>query len=195
MELNRVLITWSGPQVVGGGVTVLHYAGDVGGPPIPAIKSAFSAAAKLIPAGVTLTIPGTGDVIEDTTGTLTGVWSVAGGGTVGGTGSAQCAAGVGACMTWLTGGIVAGKKLRGRTFMVPIAFKDPGSGDEAFDNDGTFGSATLVKIQTLANALQASGPLAVWHRPTTAGGSDGTSYGVVSNRVADRVSTLRSRRY
>ena len=78
-SLNRVLITWSGPQVVGGGVTVLHYAGDVGGPPIPAIKAAFSAAAKLIPAGVTLTVPGTGDVIDDTTGILSGVWSVSGG--------------------------------------------------------------------------------------------------------------------
>lgn len=195
MQLNRVQITWSGPQVVGGGVTVLHFAGDVGAPPISALVAAFGAASKLIPAGVTLTFPGTGDIIEDTTGTLTGVWTASGAGTVSGNGSAQCAAGVGAVISWQTGGIVAGKKLRGRTFMVPIAFKDPGSGDEAFDNDGTFGPATLVKIQTLANAIMASGPLAVWHRPTTTGGSDGTSYGVVSNRVPDRVSTLRTRRY
>jgi hypothetical protein len=193
-SLNRVLITWSGPQVVGGGVTVLHYAGDVGAPPIAGIKSAFSSAAKLIPGGVTLTIPGSGDVINDANGELTGVWSATGGGTVAGTGSAQCAAGVGAVISWQTGLIWHGRKVRGRTFIVPIAFKDPGSGDEAFDNDGTFGSATLVKIQTLANNLQATGPLAVWSRPTSKGASDGSSGGVVSNRVPDRVSTLRSRR-
>ena len=55
------------------------------------------------------------------------------------------------------------------------------------------GSA-LTQFGTFANALQASGPLAVWHRPTTSGGSDGNSYGVISNKVTDKAAFLSSRR-
>lgn len=195
MRLNRVVLVWSGPQVVGGGVTVLHYAGDVGAPPVSGILSAFSAQSKLLPTNVTVQVPGAGDVIEDTTGQLVDVWSAAGGGLVAGNGSSQCAAGVGANITWLTGGIINGRRLRGRTFIVPLALRDPGSGDEFYDTDGTLGTVCRGRVTTLATDLMATGPLAVWHRPTTPGGSDGNSYGVVASRIPDRVSTLRSRRY
>lgn len=193
--LNRVVLVWNGPQVVGGGVTVLHYNGDAGTPPIAAIATALTAQSKLIPSGVTVQVPGNGDVIEDSTGTLVDVWAAAGGATIAGNGSAQCAAGVGANISWLTPAIVGGRRLRGRTFIVPLALRDPGSGDEFYDTDGTLGTVCRGRITTLATDLLAAGPLAVWHRPTTKGGSDGTSAICSGSRVPDRVSTLRSRRY
>lgn len=186
--LNRLVVAWAGPQVVGTAVNVLHFsASDNSAPPLAAVVSAYQGLASLLPSGVTITIPGSGDQINDTNGVLTGVWAGSGGGVVSGSGPATAAAGVGACVSWLTGGIVAGRRLRGRTFLVPVT-------SLAFDGGGHFGAATMTQLGTFANAMQASGPLAVWHRPSSKGATDGNSYGVVSNRVRNKVAVLRSRR-
>ena len=104
-----------------------------------------------------------------------------------GTGAVGAAAGVGACVSWLTGGIVGGRRLRGRTFLVPLH-------NSTYDTDGTFTSGVLTALTAFQTAMRAAGPLAVWHRPTTPGGTDGTSYGVIGARVRDRVAFLSSRR-
>ena len=192
MQLFRVVVSWAGPQVHGAAVSVLHFDGsNQSAPPVAAIKGAFQAAAGLFPSGVTITVPTTGDAIEDTTGHLTGVWSGSGGGSVSCSGTANSPAGVGACIGWTTGGIVNGKKgprkLRGRTFLVPLH-------GGCYDGDGTLYPTALTQAQALADALRAAGPLAIWHRPTTPGGSDGNSYGVLSGVVHDKVAFLSSRR-
>ena len=187
-SLHRIVIGWAGPQITGVAVNVLHWSASEGGaPPVAAIKTAYTNLASSCPSGVVITVPGSGDTIDDTTGELIGVWTAAGGGTVSCSGSAQAPAGVGACIGWLTGGIVNGRKLRGRTFIVPLS-------GPAYDSDGTIGAGALSAVGALANGLMAAGPLAVWHRPTTTGGTDGNSYGVVANRVRDKVAFLSSRR-
>lgn len=186
--LHRLVINWTGPQVVGSAVTVLHFSGsDNSAPPVGAVEQAFWSHSSLFPTGVTITVPNSGDSIDDRTGQLTGVWTATGGAAVSGTGNAKAARGVGACIGWETGGIVNGRKLRGRTFLVPLT-------TDAYDTDGTLLPTALQNVMDTANAIQASGPLAIWHRPTTKGGSDGNSYGVGANRVRDRVAFLSSRR-
>lgn len=186
--LQRLVLSWAGPPIVGSAVTVLHWSGSEGGtPPVADVYAALQAAAVIFPTNVTITVPNSGDVIDDTTGTLTGVWAGSGGGIVTGGTNGKVAAGVGACIGWTTGGIVNGRKLRGRTFLVPLV-------TSGYDTDGTIEPATLSACQTLANALLAAGPLGIWHRPTTVGGTDGTSYGVVSSKVRDKVAFLSSRR-
>lgn len=171
---------------------MLHYDGsNQSAPPVGALLSAFSSGRSVFPSNVSITFPGSGDTIDDTTGDLTGVWSSPDGGTITGTGAGTAAAGVGACITWTTGGIVPGKKgprkLRGRTFLVPLF-------GNCFDSDGTIEPTTLANLRSLADGIMASGPLAVWHRPTSATATDGTSYGVLSNNVRDKVAFLSSRR-
>lgn len=190
--LHRMIIPWTGAGVVGLSATVLHWDGsDNAAPPVAAVQSAFSGVAGLIPIGTHLTIPTTGDSIDDTTGALTGVWSGTGGGDVAGAGPANFAAGVGACVGWSTGGIVTGtrgpRKLRGRTFIVPLH-------NSCYDVDGTFTGAALTQLRNFANALQAAGPLAIWHRPTSLAAANGNSYGVIANKVNDKVAYLSSRR-
>lgn len=186
--LHRVVVEWAGPGVVGRAVNVLHFSGsDPAAPPVAAIKTAYGNLTNALPIGVTITVPGTGDSFDDATGELTGVWTAAGGGSVTGAGTAVCAAGVGACVGWQTGGIVNGRKLRGRTFIVPLH-------NATFDGDGTLSASTLGVLGTFANALQAAGPMAIWHRPTSAAATDGNSYGVIANRVRDKVAFLSSRR-
>lgn len=190
--LHRLLIGWSGAPITGTAVTVLHYSGsDPAAPPVAAVKAAFNAQKVLFADNVTLTFPNSGDSIDDTTGNLTGVWTSTGGGSITGTGTAATAAGVGACIGWTTGGIVTGlhgpHKLKGRTFIVPLHVLN-------YQTDGTINPTALTMLQQLATDIQASGPLAVWHRPTSAGGTDGNSYGVISNKVRDKVAYLSSRR-
>jgi len=187
MQLNRVVVTWQGANIVGNAVNVLHFAGD-GGPPDPAaILSAYDAVKGNIPNNVTITVPGTGEVIEDTTGELVDVWTAAGGGVKVGTASPAAAAGVGACVSWKTGGIISGRRLRGRTFLVPYSAS-------AYEDNGTLSTNALLFTNNFAIGMLASGPLAVWHRPTSVGGSDGNSYGVVQASVRDKVAFLSSRR-
>jgi len=186
--LNRVVVTWSGAPVVGGGVNVLYFAGDVGPPDPAGIVTAYENLLPALPPTIDITVPGSGDVIEDTNGVLDSVWAAAGGDTITGTSvTTTVAGGAGGCVGWQTGGIIAGRRLRGRTFIVPIVTSE-------YDTDGTLGPGTVGALNAFATDLMASGPLAVWHRPTTPGGTDGNSYGVVSARVRDKVAILRSRR-
>lgn len=192
MQLHRLVIDWSGGSVKGKAVTVLHFDGtEQPAPPVAAVKAAFQAAANRFQGGVTLTFPSSGDTIDDTTGDLVGSWTSADGGQVTTTGDPNAAGGVGACIGWTTGGIVSGTKgprrLRGRTFLVPLHAG-------CYQADGTLDTAVLASLQTLADAIRGAGGLAVWHRPSTATSSDGTSYGVLSARVRDHVAFLSSRR-
>lgn len=191
-SLNRVVIEWGGTAVVGRAVTVLHYsASDNAAPPVAAIRSAFNTLAPDIAAGCTVTVPSSGDVINDVDGTLVGSWTAGAQSVVTGSGTFSPAAGVGACVGWETGGIVVGKKgprrLRGRTFLVPLS-----SG--VYESNGTLRDSGLADINAWATAMMASGPLAIWHRPNAALSQPGNSYGVQSFKVRDKVAFLSSRR-
>lgn len=194
MRLHRVVLNWAGPQVKGTAVTVLHFDGseEPAPPSAGAIGGVFGPFMGQFPTGLSLTIPGSGDTILDTTGALDGTWSTGSSVTTNGGGVAAAAAGVGACVTWLTGGIVTGAsgrphRLRGRTFLVPLCIN-------AYDSDGTLTSGAFTGLQSLGAAMVALGGLGIWHRPTTPGGSNGTSYGVTGYRARDHVAFLGSRR-
>jgi hypothetical protein len=178
--------------VNGRAVNVLYYsASDNASPPVAALYTAFSQIGEIIPSGTTISIPGSGDTINDTNGALVGNWSATPPATLVGGAAGNVAAGVGACVSWNTGGIVTGTKgprrLRGRTFLVPLAAF-------AFEPNGTLGTVGLAKLTNYGTSMLASGPLAIWHRPTTPGATNGNSYGVQSYRIRDKVAVLRSRR-
>lgn len=187
--LHRVVISWQGAQIKGNAVTVLHFDGSVNPAPpsAGAIGGVFGPFMGQFPTGVTVTFPGSGDSIEDTTGELIGTWSSGANVQTTGGGVATAPAGVGACVTWKTGGIIDGRRLRGRTFLVPLC-------TGAYQSDGTLSDTTYAALNTFAAAMMAVGPLAVWHRPSTPGGSDGNSYGVTSYIAKDKVAYLSSRR-
>lgn len=192
--LNRLVLSWQGPSVVGSAVTVLHFDGsDNAAPPVAGILAALNTPlAQALPVGVVVTVPNSGDRIDDRTGSLTGVWSSSGGGNVTGAGGTNAAAGVGACIGWTTGGIVVGagglgRKLRGRTYIVPLHVG-------CYDAAGTLLDGIRTSLDTMAGEIMAAGPLAIWHRPTTKGGTDGNSYAVLTHKVRDKVAFLSSRR-
>jgi hypothetical protein len=187
MGLYRVVVDWSGQNVVGLAKNVLHFDDTTANPDTAAIRSAYALLGSALATSTTIRVPGTGDHINSATGALAGTWSTSTPAAIVGSSTDTTAAGVGACVNWNTAGIVNFRKVRGRTFLAPLS-------TFAFDAQGTITTAQLTALNNFAAAMLAIGTLAVWHRPTTPGGSDGNQYLVNGISVRDRVAYLSSRR-
>jgi len=147
----------------------------------------FNAIKGLVPSSLQWQVPASGDTLDDATGLLTGTWTGAGAGVVGGSGgTVSYAGGVGAWVNWRTNAIVDGRRLRGRTFLAPLT-------SACFDSSGTIATAQLATLQTAATVLAALGGTVIWSRPVV-GGRAGSSSVVVSGDVPDQATALRSRR-
>ena len=147
----------------------------------------FNGFAGYLGQGITITIPASGDTFDAATGALVGDWSYSGGSTVAGQGTSNHAGPVGAVINWKTNGINRARKVRGKTFLVPL-YKD------AYDEQGTLAAAVQAAIQNAADVLVASAApvFVVWSRPRL--GTGGTASEVTSAKVPDLAAVLRSRR-
>lgn len=186
-QIARLRVTWTGSAVVGGGLSTFYtLVSDVAGLPA-AVQTFFTSLAPLVPTTLQWTIPRNGDTIDDGSGELTGTWSEAGADLV--VNSSLAGAypnGVGARVVWVTSGIHRGRRVRGATFICPLA-----SG--SFQSDGTLTDANVTTIRNAATTLVAAKPLRIFSRPQP-GAADGASNPVISSTVPDKVSWLRSRR-
>ena len=159
---------------------------------IAATDSFWMAVLPLLPNTVTITVQSDVEVIEETTGMLIDVMSGPALTSRVGTGGVGAYSGAsGAVLTWRTNGVRNGRRVRGRTFLVPLAIG-------AYQNDGTLADTARTTLGTAANSLitPAAGtpPFNVWARPSAKGASDGNSYEVVGSSVPDMAAVLRSRR-
>lgn len=188
MTFTRYVPIWSGFSGAPG-FTVMNFVGthDPGQAAgvATAIKDFFDDIANRIPDIATITYPGEATVHADD-GTLIGAVAFTAPTPTNCVGLGSYAAPVGARITWETGSIVAGRRIRGRTFLVPLV-------SSTFDTDGTLTSANQTLIQTAANTFLttlAVGPLplAVWSQTTS------TVSPVTSAVVPDQATVLRSRR-
>jgi len=152
-------------------------------------RAFFEAFKGYLPLSARIDYPNALQRYDTGTGELEAELAIASQTVTAGTGTGNFSSATGACVSWSTVGIVNGRKVRGRTFIVPMS---AGS----YDTDGTLTSAALTAINTGATGLVAPTidlPLAVWARPTP-GGSDGAAYDVTTYKVRDRTAVLRSRR-
>lgn len=166
---------------------------------VESVSKFWQSIAPMLPPSVHITPERVGDTIEDTTGALTGSW--VGGvvtASVGGAGGAYSAP-TGAVVTWLTTTVLDGKRVRGRTFVVPLAGVD-------YEADGTLAVGTLSGLQAPAAQLilEQSASFVIWHRPFKGRAATATrparpahlgGHGLVTaSRVPDLAAVLRSRR-
>ena len=183
-NLRRIPVLWTtGP----GGLGLSVFYSQAGTNAGADLVTFFTAIKGAFPTAVTWQVPTSGDLIEHTTGQLTGSWSGGTGGTVNGGPNTVYAAGTGAYARWLTNTVRNGRKFVGRTFLAPLV-------SSLFDANGTIDNANLASLQTAANALVTAGTCVVWGRPTTPGGSDGLFAGFTGAQVPDKVTSLKSRR-
>lgn len=193
MALFRVKARWTGFSGAPG-YNVFHFdaategAGPTAQECADELRTFYSALITRLPSAVSINIESGVEVIDELTGQLTDFAQITPGTPIVGSGSGGFSSPTGACVNWLTDGVRNGRRLRGRTFLVPL-------GGSSYDADGTLGGPTLTAIQAAADVLAASPvDLQVYGRPTAAGAADGYAEGVTSARVADKAAILRSRR-
>lgn len=208
-SILRVKLRWSG-FIGGPGYSVLHFR-DFGGTE-PTLADAQAAVDKvddfgqalqaLIPYQTALNVLPEAEVLEDTTGELQTVLTTTPAAGWGSTVSlGQTFAGpVGAVVNWKTDAVRNGRRIRGRTFLVPLT-------NGVYEGNGTLGGTVITTIQTAASALRDSTGLAdlcIYARPTPILDVEGNPTGeynpdgmtglVTSSSVPDMAAVLRSRR-
>lgn len=194
MAMNRIRAIWTG---ISGPPGVSTFYSLNPGADLPLIHGFFESIVGSLPGGVTITLGGEGDIIDETTGELTGAWSGTAPAESHGEGTPAWAGPAGACVTWLTGVVMDGSRLKGKTYLVPLQTLCYGS-------DGTIEPATLATLRGVASSLAEESQLVVWHRPRLARAADGSRKAVTARAggyasmngatVADKAAVLTSRR-
>lgn len=198
--VGQIITEWSGTsggpgvstmgiQVTGGGAIS---AGGVQ-TAVNAVRSFWDSVKGLLPNELSLRVSPICDQYEDSTAVLVGSATAATppAPVLGGSVSAY-AGGVGIRVDWNTGAIQFGRRVRGRTYLVP-------AGQGNFDVDGTVSAASLAVAQpaaaALISALSTGGvPLVVWTKPNDEKGRAGVCTPVTNGTVPDKSAILRTRR-
>lgn len=150
-----------------------------------AVKAFWNSLSVQMPNTVSIAVQSDVNVLDDSTGDLQSVVTVTGG-TVGpGGSSAPYAAGVGACISWTCSEVHLNHRLRGRTFVVPLA-------SAGYQSDGTLVDSVRSAIQTNAATLLGHEDFGIWGRPVN--GANGLFGLAQAVNVRDKVAILRSRR-
>jgi hypothetical protein len=186
-------VNWSG-NIGGAGVSVLHArAGGVASDQEAADDFAAAVgdlfanlASNFLPTGVSLNFASEVVELNTTSGVLEDVYAVTPHAPIAGAISGNYARPAGVRVEWHTGAIVAGRRLQGRTFLVPAAAA-------IFQADGTLNDTSRAAMRTSAQAYVDEGLTenfapAVWSR------THGILADVVTAAIDDEVAVLRSRR-
>ena len=190
-NIQEIRVAMSGLD--GGPGVAVFYAPDLDSTAVAALVTFFNAIKNLLPNGTSWQVPGSGDLIDETNGELKGTWTQSGASTLSSTATvAAYASGVGACIQWQTAGIVHKRRVKGKTFIVPLLAA-------GYDNNGTILGTTVTTLQNAANTLVSTSNLQIWSRPfkgtPTNPQRSGAAYEVTAGLVLDRVARLRSRQY
>lgn len=122
------------------------------------------------------------DVIDPLSGNQVGQTAITPGATLVGAGSGNWSAATGACVTWQTMGFASGRRVRGRTYLVPLS-------GVALATDGTLGANFLTAVRAATAAYVASPATPVVFSPTRLGFT-----AITSGTVQDKAAILTSRR-
>jgi hypothetical protein len=185
-NVARVRAFWTGNAVTGGGVSTFYVSESASGF-VTDIRAFFESIKGIIPSGNLIDVPASGDLLDVTTGAISGAWSETGAAQVVCSGSGAYVKGAGLRVTWATGGLRNGRRVKGSTFICPIVAN-------SFESDGTPVAATITLVDGAASTLRAAlpGELMVYSRP--AGGLGGQASAVIGSSVPNAASWLRSRR-
>lgn len=181
VQLNEYRVRWEGLPGMPGVSTFYGSGTD------PSLLKAklfqWAEALKIcIPGGAKIIVPAVGRVIESDTGQAVGTWATGSETTSPGGGTASYVAPAGVMIRWDTALFTNGRRLTGKTFVVPITA-------DQYSNDGSPGSSILGLIQGAANALPGgTSPLVVYSRAHRSFGT------VTAGTAVDKTVVLRSRR-
>lgn len=202
MDILRITAVWSGFSG-GPGYSNFHFTTDggfwdgglIGNEAEQAaqaaadrVGAAFTQLSSYLPGSARVDIETEAAILDSDSGEILGSVDVDTPG-ASATGSANVYAGpAGAIVNWRTADYRNGRRIRGRTFLVPLAI-------EAYQDDGTLSSPGRLAVQNFGDEMfnGSGGPeLGVWSRPIN--GAGGVFATVTGFNVPDMVAVLRSRR-
>lgn len=192
MAITRITAQWNGFRGAPGYSNFFFDDALAGAPAVEAaavaVATFFEDISSRIPTGTSITIQPTADVLDEASGQITSVIDFSAPPSISGGNSGGYSAATGAVVNWNTSDYVNGRRVRGRTFIVPL-------GSSVFDGAGDLTSVSLSQIRTAAETLIGTtldAPMCVWHRPVN--GSGGSAHVISSATVPDLGAVLRSRR-
>lgn len=192
MAITRITAAWSGFRgapgysnfyFAGGGADelLLEQSGE-------AVRNFFQQFRDFLPSGLRITVRGNAEVIDEANGQITSQVDFTPPAQVLGGTSGNYSAASGAVVNWNTNSYRNGRRVRGRTFLVPLT-------SSAYDSGGDLIQGAIDDINNGAAYLSSGSaplPFVVWARPVN--GSGGSAEPVVSHTVPDLGAILRSRR-
>lgn len=192
MAIARITLRWSGFQG-GPGYSNFHFTADAAGGDFTGAEGLvygfINPINQFIPVDVDYQVEPEVPLFDEGTGELLGYGDSLEAGTPGSGGAAgSYSAASGAVVNWLTNTVNRGRRVQGRTFIVPLALN-------AYEDNGTLSSEALTAFDGAAANLSTAGSLGefvVWSRPVN--GSGGAAAPVVGHRIPDMAAVLRSRR-
>jgi hypothetical protein len=196
MNLERVRVGWDG-FAGAPGVSTFYFLDASSA--MTALHSFYTDVAAALPSDVNIQVENTGDRITAASGALVGSWSGTAQTVITGGQAGSYAAPTGCVVDWWTGAILDAHRVRGRTFLVPLA-------GNSYQDDGSLLDATRVALQAAAESFRSgqASNFVIWHRPfagSPAVGTrparpahDGDYAAVTSATVPDKACVLRSRR-
>lgn len=185
ITINRVRVRWTGFT---GAPGVSTFYCSTPATAVPALSAFYNTVKSTLPGVCSVQVASDGDVLDDSTGAITGSWSTAPQSAVAGTGGTNYSGPSGGCVDWLTSTVIKRRRVMGRTFLVPMA-------TTMYDTDGTLTSTCLSTVSGAASTLLGAvgaGGLFVWHRPKAL--ALGQAVPITGLRVPDKGVVLRSRR-
>jgi len=196
-QIGRLKINWTG-FIGAPGYTNLYFRDFPGDTLDQAMADGFTAKVDTwldawvssLPSTVSILVDPTVDVVNEQSGELEGFLTVAPDTARVGSGAGTYAGPAGICVNWSTNGIRHGRRIRGRTFMVPIT-------SAAMQSDGSVATASLTALRTATATFigaAGTGDLGVWSRPTLAEPTGGQWSAVSAFTINDKIAVLRSRR-
>lgn len=192
MGILRARVHWSG--FVGSPGLSTHYFAATLPDPTADLHTFYAAVATQLPTVVKIDIEQGGDVLDEVTGAVTSSWVGSASATIQGAVAGNYSGPTGGLVEWLTNTVVGRRRVRGKTFLVPI-------GGTLYDADGSLqpGAVTAFKNAAAALVASASGAaMKVWSRPraatATVPGRPGSVAAVTGSKVPDLAVVLRSRR-
>lgn len=178
--LNQIRVVWNG--LPGGTGISTFYADPTGTPPTAYINSFFNNFKTICPSLLSWVIPNGGNEIDIASGQPVGHWTQGSVATIAATGTGAFAWPTGAMVRWDTNSWLGGRRLSGKTFLVPLL-------SSCYDTDGTLSAGTVTNIANSAATLVSGAPgLRVWSRRSAAAAS------IASSTCVDKAVVMRSRR-
>lgn len=155
------------------------------------VRAFFSAASPYLPNTVGVTVEGEAEVIDIDSGEMVDVVAAGTHAIVNGSAGPGIgyAAPVGAVVSWRTNTVRNGRRMRGRTFLVPLSVA-------AYEQNGTLVAGAVTALNTAATGLRDNSiglDLCIYGRPPKLVGA-GTYGPVIGHTVPDMAAVLSSRR-